>query len=332
MNRPYDDETAALLALDALEADEQADAELRIGTFPPGLADAVATLAEDAVVDPPTGLRADTLARAKSRRPEGRPVGAAQPCPPAEAFDRTVTDLDRLLNSLTDADWNAPAHPDHGRVRDLVAHLVGVERLVLRWLAADEAVPDLPDHVAATRPVVAQLADTEPRDVARQWYEAARAVAAAAATGDITRPVTFHDMTISVKRLLVMRTFELWAHATDVCLAAGRPLLQLDAERMTTLSAELMTVLPVALAYQGSAAPGRSARFVLTGLAGGTYTVPLAPGTPATRPAVTIITDPGELCRVAARRLDPAELDVTIDGDHELAELVLAGVGALALD
>jgi hypothetical protein len=101
---------------------------------------------------------------------------------------------------------------------------------------------------------------------------------------------------------------------------------------MTTLSAELMRAIPVALAYRGSAAPGRSARFVLTGPAGGSYTVPLAPETPAAEPGVTIVTDPVDLCRVAARRLDPAELDVTIDGDHRLAELVLASIGALARD
>ena len=332
MNRPYDDETAALLALDALEPDEQADAELRIGTFPRGLADAAATLAEDTVVDPPAGLRAETLARAASRRPAGRPVAAAQSCLPAEAFDRTVADLDRLLGSLTGAEWDAPAHPDHGRVRDLVAHLVGVERLALRWLEADETLPVLPDHVAATRPVVAELADTEPREVARQWHESARAVAAAAAGSDPAREVTFHDITISVERLLVVRTFELWAHATDICAATGRPLLQLDAERMTTLSAQLMSAIPLALAYQGSTAPGRSARFVLSGPAGGSYTVPLAPDTVAATPEVTIITDPVALCRVAARRLDPAELDATIDGDHQLAELVLASVGALARD
>jgi uncharacterized protein (TIGR03083 family) len=332
MNWSYDDEMAPLLALDALEPDEQADAELRVGTFPPGLADTVATLAEDTVADPPPGLRADTLARATSRRPVGRPVDAARPCEPAEAFDRTVAHLGRLLGSLTDAEWDAPAHPDHGRVRDLVAHLVGVERLVLRWLEADDTLPQLADHVAATRQVVAQLAGTEPREVTRQWQLAAGAVVAAAATNDPARPVTFHDITTTVERLLVMRTFQLWAHGTDICLATGRPLLQLDAERMTTLAAELMSALPLALAYRGSTAPGRSARFVLTGASGGSYTVPLAPDIPAAMPEVTIVTDPVELCRVAARRLDVAELDAIIDGDQQLAELVLAGVGAFARD
>jgi hypothetical protein len=70
----------------------------------------------------------------------------------------------------------------------------------------------------------------------------------------------------------------------------------------------------------------------MTGPAGGCYTVPLAPETPAAEPGVTIVIDPVDLCRVAARRLDRAELDATIDGDHRLAELVLSSIGALARD
>ncbi|MBO0831139.1 MAG: hypothetical protein J2P29_04115, partial [Actinobacteria bacterium] len=79
-------------------------------------------------------------------------------------------------------------------------------------------------------------------------------------------------------------------------------------------------------------APGRAARFVLTGPAGGTYTVPLAPQAQAAEPEVTIVTDAVGLCRVAVRRLRPEQLDAVIDGDHELGDLVLAGIGALARD
>ena len=44
-DRPIvDEELAALLALDALEPDEQADAELRLGTFPAELSGATATI------------------------------------------------------------------------------------------------------------------------------------------------------------------------------------------------------------------------------------------------------------------------------------------------
>jgi uncharacterized protein (TIGR03083 family) len=269
-----------------------------------------------------------------SRRAPGRPIDAAQPCEPAVAFDRTVEDLNNLLGTLSDAEWDAPAHAEHGRVRDLVAHLVGVERLVLRWLDPHDTVPELPDHVAATRAVIAELADTDPRHVARLWYGAARAVAAATAT-DRGRQVVFHDSTVSIDQLLLTRTAELWAHAIDICQAAGRPLPQLDPERMATLCNALMAAVPLAMASRGTTAPGRAARFVLTGPAGGTYTVPLAPTAPQAQPAepaVTIVTDATGLCRVAVRRLRPEQLEAAIDGDRELGDLVLAGIGSLARD
>jgi uncharacterized protein (TIGR03083 family) len=327
---PFDDEFA-LLAIDALQPDEQADAEVRADLLPPTLADVAALLAEGSVTDPPSGLRSGTLTRAMSRRRPGRPRDAVQPCDPATGFDRTVIDVHQLLSSLTDADWTAAAHAKHGRVRDLVAHLLGIERLVLRWLDPDDAVPDLPDHIAATRPVIAELADADPREIARQWYDTARATSVAAA-GDRRRLVAFHDITVTLDQLLVLRTAELWAHAIDICRATGRPLPQLDPERMATLSAEVIGAVPLAMAYRGSAVPGRAARFVLTGPAGGTYTVPLAPQTQAAEPDVTIVTDPVGLCQVAVHRLRPDLLDTAVDGDRELGSLVLAGIGALARD
>ena len=48
---------------------------------------------------------------------------------------------------------------------------------------------------------------------------------------------------------LITRTFELWAHAMDISVATGRPLLRLDPERMATLSNRLMGVVGAALAY-----------------------------------------------------------------------------------
>lgn len=326
---PIDDEIDALLALDALLPAELADAELQIGMFPDHL-DAAALLAEETVTAPPADLRDNVLALATSRRQPGRPVDAAQPCPPSVAFARTVEDLHDLLGSLTGSEWDEHAHADHGRVRDLVAHLVGVERLVARWLDPNDTVPDLPDHVASTRSVVASLADADPTDIAAQWYEAALAVVAAA--GDGNRMVTFHDLTMTVDQLMVTRTSELWAHAMDIALATGRPMPALDPERLATLCMALMVAVPVALAYQGHAEPGRAARIVLTGPAGGTYTVPLAPQAPFEEPEVTIVADAFRFCRVAVRRLRPDQLDAAIDGDRELADLVLAGVGALAKD
>ncbi|HKC26544.1 MAG TPA: maleylpyruvate isomerase family mycothiol-dependent enzyme, partial [Jatrophihabitans sp.] len=325
------DELAALLALDALPEDEQADAELRYGTFPAQLADVVAVLAEGTAQQPPDDLRSRTLERALERRPDGRPVGAVESVSAAEAFDRTVAEFAELLGDLSAHEWQAPAHSAHGDVRGLVAHLVGVERLCLAWLDPSAPAPVDPhlDHVAATRPTVDELAGATPEAVAAAWHDAARAVAAQGASGDPNRPVSFHDVSTSVDGLLVMRTFELWAHAMDIALATGRAMPTLDAARMTLMSTLLIQVLPGAMAYRGGPAPRGTARLVLTGDAGGCYTVALEPGATVTddEPVdVTIVTDVVDLCRVAARRLPPEELAVQIEGDRDLAHAVLARV------
>lgn len=333
----YDvDELAALLALDALPAGEQADAELRYGTFAAELGEVVATLAEPVATRPPDELRDATLQRALERRPAGRPASPVAPCSPTEAFDRTVEDFHALLRSLSPADWLTSAHEEHGLVRELVAHLVGVERLCLAWLDPDAPEPVDPsvDHVSATRPVVDELAGADPGQLATAWYAAARAVAAMAATGDRSRRVRFHDLTGDVDALLVTRTFELWAHGMDIALATDRPLPTLDAERMALMSARLMAILPYALAARGRVAAGRAARVVLTGDAGGVYTVPLSPGGPPAdgAPDVTIVVDVVDVCRVAARRLPAAQLQYAAEGDRSLAVAVLEAADAFARD
>jgi hypothetical protein len=118
----------------------------------------------------------------------------------------------------------------------------------------------------------------------------------------------------------------------DIALATGRPMPMLDDERMALMSEQLMGVVPLALAYRRTTVPGRTARFVLTGPAGGSYTVPLAPGEAVGEPDVVVIAAAFDLCRVAARRLDPDALGATIEGDGQLAEVVLAGIDAFARD
>ncbi len=328
------EEQAALLALDALEADEQADAELRHGAFPAELAAAAAALADATELPPPAELRGRVLGEARRRRPPGRPVHAPTPCSPQEAYERTVADFAALLAGLEAEDWQQPAHEDHGTVKDLVAHLVGVERLSLGWLdpehPSDEGV-DV-DHLTATRPAIDEFHDTDPIGVAARWERAAWAVAEVARRGDPGRPVHFHDLVGDVGALLVMRTFELWAHGMDIALATGRPLPALDDERMAMMSGRLMAALPLALAFRGTPVPQARVRFVLTGRAGGTYDVPF--GAPGTQPPVTLtlVTDAVAICRVAARRLPVADLPVTADGDHALAGAVLAAVDAFARD
>jgi hypothetical protein len=294
-------------------------------------------LAEALSAEPPGDLRARVLATALARRPAGRSTTPPDPVSPAEAFRRTVADFHALLASLTAEDWDVTAHETHGRVRDLVAHLIGVERLNARWLDPDDDVPYLPDHVAATRPVVAAMAALASPDLVGLWHEASLAMLERALAHRRDASVTFHDIELSVDGLLTTRTFELWAHGMDIALATGRPAPMLDDARMLLMSSRLMSALPQALAYRGVPVADRSARFVLTGTAGACYDVPLDGRAPRDAPAgtppdVTIVADVVELCEVAAARRTPDRLDVTVEGDRDLGRLVLSGVSAFARD
>ena len=295
---------------------------------------ALVDVALDGGAGAPDGLRGDVLTRALARRAAGDVIGRPEPSTPLAAFTETVADFHQLLTSLSDAEWRAqPIRPPHPDVRALVAHVAGMEELSLAWLVGP--VPDaaaVADHIPATQAMIDALSAAPGPEIAERWHDLATQVVAAAATVPADLAVLAHDLPTDAEGLLVLRTFELWAHMHDVAHATGRPVPDLDTPRMALMSERLMTVMPFAVAMRGNAAPGHTARFVLTGPAGGCYTVPLDPSEAPGEPDTTIVVDTTELCRVAARRLDPADLPVTIEGDVELAGRILASADALAKD
>jgi uncharacterized protein (TIGR03083 family) len=268
------------------------------------------------------------------RRAAGDVIGRPEPSSPLAAYRATVDDFHELVGSLDAVAWQAaPTRPPHPDVAALVAHVAGMEELTLAWLVGPAPDPAaVADHLAATEPMMAALRRLPGPAVGERWHELARQVAAAAATVPADRPVLAHDLPTDTEGLLVLRTFELWAHMHDIAAAAGRPVPDLDAPRMALMSERLMLVMPFALTMRGMAAPGRTARFVLTGPAGGCYNVPLDPAGTAGEPDVTIVVDATELCRLAARRIDADEVPVTIDGDVQLAGQILASADAFAKD
>jgi hypothetical protein len=144
--------------------------------------------------------------------------------------------------------------------------------------------------------------------------------------------VLAHHLPVDVDALVVLRVFEIWVHTLDVCAATGVPRVVPDPARLALMSTRLMAALPMALALRGTPAPGRTARFVLTGTAPGCYDVSLGGDVAPAKPDVVIVADAVDVCQLSGRRLTPDGLDATTDGDSELARLVLAAADALALD
>lgn len=289
----------------------------------------------DAVVSRLSGMRDAVIDLALHRRPAGRPVPAVEPCTPLDAYLRAAEQLHGVLTSLSGADWGALAHHEIGTVRDLIVHLTGVERVALGWVEADGDAPlAVTDHLHASRDASAEFVDAPDDEIVVAWFDGARRFAAACAVADPSKPVLAHDLPTDVDGLLVLRAFELWAHLLDVCGAVGRPEPEVDEPRLALMSSRLMQAAPLALLLRGVdvSSPSR-VRFVLTGLATRCYDNTFGgESVDGGRPDVTVVIDTVDVCRIAARRASAADVDVAVEGDADVADVILGALDAFARD
>src|SRR5262249_20690724 len=127
-----------------------------------------------------------------------------------------------------------------------------------------------------------------------------------------------HGWPFTGSSALVARAFELWTHAEDIRRATGRPLVATPPRELRTMSSFSVTTLPFLLPMVAPGLEMGPTRVVLTGAGGGTFDI----GGTGERRAL-LAADVTDYCRVVARRLDPRELDATVEGDHALVEGLL---------
>jgi uncharacterized protein (TIGR03083 family) len=287
----------------------------------------------------PPGLAARVLgaAKAEGRAPQhpawadGAPGRAAH-----GAFIATAAELYRLLDGLTDEDWTRTTRvAQHVPVRELVLHLLGVERYMLGQLGrrAPLDAPTPADHFPVLRRAAADLEATATSHITRAWWLAVLELIGATGVLGPDHPIAYHDIVGGVQGMLVIRTFELWTHDDDVREAVGLPANVLDDARLSLMSSTLLNVLPYGMARAGTTERGRTVRIDLTGPGGGTsFLSALSPEDEAGEPDLVIRTSALDLCRVASNRLSLEALDAEIEGDRSLLAPVLVGAGAFAMD
>ncbi len=137
----------------------------------------------------------------------------------------------------------------------------------------------------------------------------------------------FHGWPFHVSSLLVARGFELWTHADDIRRATGRPVATPQPADVRAMSDFSVQSVPLVLPYLDDVGPVGPVRIVLTGRGGGTWDIDAAGGVDP----VTLVADAVDYCRVAARRVDPVDLDVVIEGDPGVVTSVLAAARVFAV-
>lgn len=271
---------------------------------------------------PPPELRSRLLAAAAEQRPE----------PPASAFSELfrhqVRALAELLAELRDDDWSRPLEHYDWTVHGLVAHLLVIEDYTASRLGLTPYDPSEEHHLALGAERISGELAIDPAHTAAAWFARAAATSDALRDRSLELPtdVTLHGWPFSLDGAVIARAFEIWTHADDIRRATGREVRPPSAEDLRTMSRFSVLALPLTL---GLVAPDRvlsPTRVVLTGGGGGTFDLGSAAGS-----STTIVVDVVDYCRVAARRIDPDDLDCTIDGDAALAADLLRGAAAFAV-
>ena len=272
----------------------------------------------------PPGLRERVLAASLRARDAGRPVPDAPQISPVEAFSRTASAFYAVLCFLGDDDWRTPVLRGLD-VQGLVGHLIGVEEDVHRALAGDPDVADA-EHVESTQAAALDQAVRRPAQTRTDWRRAVDRTLDLVRPADARSPVAVHGLRLPVTGLLVVRAFELWTHENDIRQAVGWAPSVPDPSTLRLMTDLATRLLP----HAAAALPGPvEVRLVLTGPGGGTWDVAMGPGPAAT---VAIVTDAVGFCRLAANRVTPADLDVSVTGDPVRAVAILAAATTLALD
>lgn len=276
----------------------------------------------------PAGLRERVLAASLQARDAGRPVPDAPGIGAAEAFSRAASAFYATLCLLSDDDWRIPVLRDLD-VQGLVGHLIGVEHDVHRALKGDPEVAGA-SHVESTQAAAVRQDGRAPDQTRADWRRAADRTLDLVRSADPGGGVAIHGLRLPLGAFLVVRAFELWTHENDIRQAAGWAASVPDPSTLRLMTDLAAGLLPHAAARVGLPGP-LDVHLVLTGPGGGTWDVTVGSDPPAAA-SVAIVTDAVGFCRLAANRVTPAELDVSVTGDPARAAAVLLAVTTLALD
>ena len=244
--------------------------------------------------------------------------------------------IGRLLESLSELEWERDTPLPGWRVRDVVAHLIGTE-LMLDGQDVPEpgtdvhALPHVRNEIGArNEKFVEHFRAQPPEKVLARFREiTAKRLAALRAMSqeEFDAPSWTPAGEATYARFMRIRAFDNWMHEQDIRDAVGLP--GTEDGRAAALSVdEISAALGYLVGKKGGAPDGSSVTFDLRGkrvlhvaVDGRASLVERLPGAPTVR----IILPLGVFTRLAGGRVDPVTVrsSIEFDGDIELGERIV---------
>lgn len=219
--------------------------------------------------------------------------------------------LERVLAGLDEAQWRSASGASGWTIADVVLHLAQAEEAVTATVTHGELRTGLGAVTAGTMDERAAQAVRAERsgagEVFGRWQRARRQAGRALRDADKQQPVDWAGGPVKPATLATTRLTEHWAHGLDITGPLGIDLP--DTERLRHVAWLAHRTLPYALALDGE--PPAEVSCELTAPNGSDV---WRYGPPD---AASCVTGPAAaFCRVAVRRLDPADAPLQARGPH----------------
>ena len=251
--------------------------------------------------------------------------------------------LDELLDGLSDDEWARPTPLPGWSVKDVVAHMIGTESMLLGDATPNVevgAAPHVRNDIGRVNEVwVVSMADVPPADVLATFrghtarrLDALRDMEAGAWNAEGFTPAG-ND---TYGRFMRIRVFDCWLHEQDIRDAVSRPGGEVGTSVELALD-EAASVMGFVVGKRAAAPPGSRVAFDLTGPTARRIFVEVGTGE---RPRATVVDElsapptvalwmpTGVFVRLAGGRIDPSTVrdEIDLEGDPELGERLIANL------
>ncbi len=237
----------------------------------------------------------------------------------SDALTEIIDDLEaeqaalaKVLEGLSDTEWEAQTHNPGWSVRDQVSHLAYFDEAASRAITDREAfaaqvkafMQNAPEQEAA---YVQRGRDMAPSGVLDWWRSASSGLIAAARTVDPVRRLAWFGPDMSPASFLTARLMETWSHGLDVVdvVDGDRP----DTDRLRHIAFLGARTRAYSYTTRGMQPPDTPVRVELTLPSGEPWALGDADAEDVIRGTAT------DFCRVATQRRHVADTDLEVRGE-----------------
>lgn len=237
----------------------------------------------------------------------------------SEALREIVDDLEaeqaaigKVLDGLSEAEWEAQTHNPGWSVQDQVSHLAFFDEAASLAITDREAfaaqvrafMQDAPDQEAA---YTQRGRDMEPNGLLDWWRSASSGLITAARAVDPDQRLAWFGPDMSPPSFLTARLMECWSHGLDVVdvVSGDRP----DTDRLRHVAFLGVRTRAYSYSAHGMKQPNVPVRIELTLPSGEPWALGDADAEDVVRGTAT------DFCRVAAQRRHVADTDLEVHGE-----------------